>query len=147
MARYGIEIISALIADINPGNAINSAMNEVQRLQRLRVAVVDQAQTDKLKRVRAAQANCDARRLAGEGVAQQRKAIIAGLMQSIEGVQDEVPGLTSEDATNMLLMTQYFDTLQDVASKSKSTTMLMETTGGLNKLASQLKGGIMHMMR
>lgn len=54
MARYGIEIISALIADINPGNAINSAMNEVQRLQRLRVAVVDQAQTDKLKRVRAA---------------------------------------------------------------------------------------------
>ncbi|AYU78227.1 SPFH domain / Band 7 family [Leishmania donovani] len=144
---YGIEIVSALISDIDPGAEITKAMNEVQKFQRLRVASVDAAETEKLKRVRAAEARCEARRLSGEGLAEQRKAIVAGLMQSIEDVQSEVRDLSSNDATNMLLMNQYYDTLQAIAANSSSSVIMLESNGGLEKVAAQLRQGVTHMMR
>lgn len=146
MDSYGIEIVSALISDINPGTQITTAMNDIQRLQRLRVAAVDEAETKKMRRVRAAEATCDAHRLAGEGLAEQRKAIVAGLMQSIEEAREDA-GLSSEEATNMLLMNQYYDTMQEIALKSNSSVMIMETTGGLEKIAAQLKRGVTNMMK
>jgi regulator of protease activity HflC (stomatin/prohibitin superfamily) len=145
ISTYGIEIVSALIADINPGNEITTAMNDVQKFQRLRAASVDAAETEKLKRVRAAEARCEARRLSGEGLAEQRKAIVAGLMQSIEDVQSDVRDLNSEDATNMLLMNQYYDTLQAIAANSKSSVMMLESNGGLERVAAQLSHGVMQM--
>ncbi|KPA82902.1 hypothetical protein ABB37_02658 [Leptomonas pyrrhocoris] len=144
---YGIEIVSALISDIDPGADITTAMNDVQKYQRLRVASEDAAETEKLKRVRAAEARCEARRLSGEGLAEQRKAIVAGLMQSIEDVQSEVRDLTSDDATNMLLMNQYYDTLQAIAANSKSSVIMVESNGGLEKVAAQLRQGVTQMMR
>lgn len=147
ISTYGIEIVSALISDIDPGAEITAAMNDVQKYQRLRVASVDAAETAKMKRVRAAEARCDARRLSGEGLAEQRKAIVAGLMQSIEDVQSEVRDLTADDATNMLLMNQYYDTLQAIASNSKSSVMMLESNGGLEKVAAQLRQGVTQMMK
>ncbi|KAG5481252.1 hypothetical protein CUR178_06485 [Leishmania enriettii] len=144
---YGIEIVSALISDIDPGAEITKAMNDVQRFQRLRVASVDAAETEKLKRVRAAEARCEARRLSGEGLAEQRKAIVAGLMQSIEDMQSEVRNFTSHDATNMLMMNQYYDTLQSIAANSRSSVMMLESNGGLEKVAAQLRQGVTCMMR
>lgn len=147
MEDYGIDIVSVLISDIDPGMEITNAMNDVQKFQRLRVAAVDQAETEKLKRVRAAEAQCEARRLSGEGLAEQRKAIVAGLMQSIGDVQSEVHELTADDATNMLLVNQYYDTLQTIALRSSGSVMMLESSGGLERLAAQLKSGITQMMR
>ncbi|KPI89176.1 hypothetical protein ABL78_1739 [Leptomonas seymouri] len=147
ISTYGIEIVSALISDIDPGLEITTAMNDVQKFQRLRVASVDAAETEKLKRVRAAEARCEARRLSGEGLAEQRKAIVAGLMQSIEDIRSEVRDLTSDDATNMLLMNQYYDTLQAIAANSKSSVMMLESNGGLEKVAAQLRQGVTQMMK
>ncbi|CCW71877.1 unnamed protein product [Phytomonas sp. Hart1] len=147
MENYGMEIVSVLISDINPGVRITNTMNEIQRLQRLRVASVGEAETKKLQRVRAAEAQCDARRLAGEGLAEQRKAIVAGLMESVNSVQGEISDLSTMDATNMLIMNQYYDTLQNVAVNAKSTLMLLEATGGLEKAISQLKTGALKLMK
>ncbi|CCW64719.1 unnamed protein product [Phytomonas sp. EM1] len=147
MGSYGMEIISVLISDINPGARITHTMNEIQRLQRLRVAAVDEAETKKLQRVRAAEAKCDARRLAGEGLAEQRKAIVAGLMQSVSAVQGEISALSITDATNMLIMNQYYDTLQSIAGNAQSSLMLVEATGGLEKAISQLKKGATRLMK
>ncbi|KAK7198614.1 SPFH domain / Band 7 family [Novymonas esmeraldas] len=144
---YGIEIVSALIADIDPGTEITQAMNDVQKFQRLRVASVDAAETEKLKRVRAAEARCEARRLSGEGLAESRKAIVAGLMQSIGDVQDEVRDLTADDATTMLLMNQYYDTLEAIAGNSRSSVMMLESNGGLERVAAQLRQGVTQSMR
>lgn len=147
MESYGFEIVSALISDIDPGNEITNAMDTIQRLQRLRVAAVDEAESKKLTRVRRAEAQCDARRLSGEGIAEQRKAIMKGLMESVEQVRTDVPSLSNDDATNLLLINQYYDTLRDMAAKSKETLLVQETSGGMEKIASQLKVGVTQMMR
>lgn len=147
MADFGVEIVSALIADIDPGPQITAAMNDIQRLQRLRAASVNEAETNKLKRVMAAEAACDARRLSGEGLAEQRKAIVCGLLESVKDMQKEMPELSYDDATNMMLMNQYFDTLENIAKCAKGSVMILETTGGLERMAAQLKDGVTQLMR
>lgn len=146
MEGYGIDIMSALLEDINPPRDISDAMDKIQKVQRLRVAAVDAAETKKLTRVRAAEAACTARRLAGEGLAQQRKAIVAGLMTSVKEVQTDVPGLTGNDAANMLMMNQYYDTLRAIAERSQQTTLVWETCGGLEKVSQQMQGGLPGLM-
>lgn len=142
MDGYGIDITSALIEEIKPAAGILEAMDEIQQVQRLRVAALDAAETKKMTRVRAAEAECTARRLAGEGLAQQRKAIVAGLMTSVKEVRSDVPSLTSDDAATMLLMNQYYDTLRAIAEKSSGTVLVWETNGGLEKVAQQMNQGL-----
>lgn len=146
MEGYGIDIISALVTDIRPSYGVSEAMNQIQKVQRLRVAAEDAAETKKLTRVRAAEGVCAARRLAGEGLAEQRKAIVAGLVQSMKDVRTDVPSLTAEDAAAMLLMNQYYDTLRAVASKSKKKVLVWETTGGLERVSKQLTSGLRNII-
>lgn len=147
MAGYGIEITSALIADIDPGPSITEAMNDIQKLQRLRVAAVNEAETEKLIRVKAAEADAEARKLSGEGIAEQRKAIVAGLRNSIQDINNDMSGVTNDDASNMLMMNQYYDTLEAIAENCKDTVLILETAGGIEKVALQAKRGLLEQMR
>lgn len=146
MESYGIDIMSALIEDIAPASGVLEAMDQIQKIQRLRVAAVDAAETKKLTRVRAAEAECTSRRLAGEGLAQQRKAIVAGLVSSVKEVKSDVPSLSSDDAANMLMMNQYYDTLRAIAEHSAGTVLVWETSGGLEKVAQQMQQGLGGLM-
>lgn len=142
MEGYGIDIMSALVVDIQPRYGVSEAIDQVQKVQRLRVAAVDAAETEKLTRVRAAEASCTSRRLAGEGLAQQRKALVAGLLSTVKEMKSDVPSLSTQDAATMLIMNQYYDTLRAIASRSGRRVMVWETSGGLERVASQLNRGI-----
>jgi len=56
--------------------------------------------------------------LSGVGVARQRKAIISGLQESVGTFSEEVEGATPKDVMDILLLTQYFDTLASVGANS-----------------------------
>jgi hypothetical protein len=49
-------------------------------------------------------------------VAKQRKAIVDGLRSSIVDFSGNVEGSTTQDIITLLLVTQYFDTIREVAS-------------------------------
>jgi len=51
-------------------------------------------------------------------VARQRKAIISGLQESVGTFSEEVEGATPKDVMDILLLTQYFDTLASVGANS-----------------------------
>ncbi|ORC80163.1 hypersensitive-induced response protein 1-like [Trypanosoma theileri] len=147
MQSYGWDIVSALITEIDPGQSITESINSIQKYQRLRVAVVDEAETDKMRRVRAAEALCESRRLAGEGLAEQRKAIVAGLRKSVELMQQNVQGLNHDDVLNLLLMNQYYDTLKSLAEGSRSNLLFIDGAGGLDSLARELRTGLTGSMK
>lgn len=147
MQSYGWDIVSALITEIDPGKSITESINSIQKYQRLRVAVVDEAETNKMRRVRAAEALCESRRLAGEGLAEQRKAIVAGLRKSVELMQQNVQGLNHNDVLNLLLMNQYYDTMKSVAEGSRSNLLFIEGAGGLDSLARELRTGLTGTMK
>lgn len=142
MENYGYEIITVLMTDIEPARSVTEAMNKIQTYSRLKAATVDKSEALKIQVIKAAEADAESKRLSGVGLADQRKAIVAGLQTSIEHFQDGVKDLSNDDVMSLLLMNQYFDTLKDVAKASSSTTLFISHSGGLQDVADQMKQGI-----
>src|SRR6201997_1787169 len=143
MKEYGYSIVKVLISDIVPDPKVKAAMNDINAAQREREATVSRAETNKLLLVKQAEAEAESKRLQGEGIANQRKAIIAGLKDSVEDFARTVPGSTPQDVMQLDLMTQYFDTLKDIAANDHSNTILIpHTPNTLTDLFSQIRNAI-----
>lgn len=141
MDSFGYDIMSALITEIEPARSVRDAMNAIQLAQRARAAASDEAEGKKLRVVKAAEADSEAKRLSGVGLAEQRKAIVAGLQSSMESFQS-VQDLSNDDVMSLLLLNQYFDMLKDVAAASSSSTLFLSHSGGLEQVADQMVNGI-----
>ena len=51
-------------------------------------------------------------------MARQRKAIVQGLQESVGAFSDQVEGARPKDVMDILLLSQYFDTLSAVGANS-----------------------------
>jgi regulator of protease activity HflC (stomatin/prohibitin superfamily) len=143
MKEYGYSIVKVLISDIVPDPKVKAAMNDINAAQREREATVSRAETNKLLLVKQAEAEAESKRLQGEGIANQRKAIIAGLKDSVEDFAKTVPGSTPQDVMQLVLMTQYFDTLKEIAANDHSNTILIpHTPNTMTDLFSQIRTAI-----
>lgn len=121
----GYGIIKALVTDIDPDSKVKAAMNEINEAERLRVAANERGEADKILKIKKAEAEAESLALQGQGIANQRKAILNGLQESIHKVQQNVRGASTEDVMNLVMMTQYFDTLKELGSGSKTNTILI----------------------
>jgi regulator of protease activity HflC (stomatin/prohibitin superfamily) len=143
MKEYGYSIVKVLISDIVPDQKVKAAMNDINAAQREREATVSRAETNKMLLVKQAEPEAESKRLQGEGIANQRKAIITGLKDSVEDFAKTVPGSTPQDVMQLVLMTQYFDTLKDIAANDHSNTILIpHTPNTLTDLFSQIRNAI-----
>lgn len=137
--RYGYQILQALITDLEPDDRVKSAMNEINSAKRLKYAVAEKSEGEKILQVKAAEAEAEAKYLSGVGVAKQRKAIIDGLRSSIVDFSDGVKGTSSKEVMDLLMLTQYFDTIKDVGSaKHCKTTFVPSSKGAVDVLRQGL---------
>merc|ERR1711977_790902 len=142
MALYGFQIHKALVTELQPDADVAHSMNEINKQKRLRDASIMAAEAEKIKVVKAAEASADAAQLQGEGIARQRRAIIDGLRDSITHGTNE--SLSTEKISELLLITQYFETLRDVAANSKAQTVFLpHSAGAVADVASQIRNGIL----
>ncbi len=143
MKEYGYSIVKVLISDIVPDPKVKAAMNDINAAQREREATVSRAETNKLLLVKQAEAKAESKRLQGEGIANQRKAIISGLKDSVEDFAKAVQGSTPQDVMQLVLMTQYFDTLKDIAANDHTNTVLVpHSPNTLTDLFGQMRNAI-----
>jgi regulator of protease activity HflC (stomatin/prohibitin superfamily) len=143
MKEYGCSIVKVLISDIVPDQKVKAAMNDINAAQREREATVSRAETNKMLLVKQAEAEAESKRLQGEGIANQRKAIIAGLKDSVEDFARTVPGSTPQDVMQLVLMTQYFDTLKEIAANDHSNAILIpHTPNTLTDLFGQIRNAL-----
>jgi len=113
MMGYGFTIHKALVTEIAVSQDVMRSMNEINKQKRLRDASVMQAEAEKIRVVKAAEADADATCLSGQGTARQRAAIVQGLRDSISVTGREV---SQADIIELLLATQYFETLRDIGA-------------------------------
>jgi len=118
MKDYGYSIVNTLVTDLAPDSKVKASMNEINAARRLKEAASHQAEADKVRQVKAAEADAEARYLSGLGVARQRKAIVKGLQASVSEFSSEVKGADPKDVMDILLLSQYFDTLSTVGANS-----------------------------
>lgn len=143
MDDFGYGIIKALVTDIDPDAKVKASMNEINAAQRLREAAIQQAEADKIRVVKAAEGEAESKALQGQGIANQRKAIIEGLKESVENFSSNVEGAKAQDVMNLVLMTQYFDTIKDIGLSSKSNTILIpHSPGGMQDISAELRNAI-----
>lgn len=143
MDDFGYGIIKALVTDIDPDAKVKVSMNEINAAQRLREAAVQQAEADKIRVVKAAEGEAESKALQGQGIANQRRAIIDGLKESVENFNKGVNGTNAEDVMNLVLMTQYFDTLKEIGMSGKSNTiMIPHSPGGMGDISEQMRNAI-----
>lgn len=138
MGDYGYEIMESLVTDLSPDAKVKQSMNEINASRRLRAAASYKAEADKIKQVKAAEADAEARYLSGVGVARQRKAIVEGLQTSVAQFSNEVEGMAAKDVMDILLLSQYFDTLSSVGANS---LMLEHDPAVVRKLQKQVATG------
>jgi len=102
MSTYGYIIVKTLITKVEPDAEVKQSMNEINAAQRKRVAAQELAEADKIKIVTAASAEAEKDRLHGVGIAEQRKAIVDGLADSIKELKGANIELTEEQIMETL---------------------------------------------
>lgn len=143
MDDFGYGIMKTLVTDIDPDAKVKSSMNEINAAQRLRVAAVEQAEADKIRVVKAAEGEAESKALQGKGIADQRTAIINGLKESVAVFQSDVQGTNAQDVMNLVLMTQYFDTLKELGlSSNNNTIMIPHSPAGMQDISEQLRNAM-----
>ena len=114
MSTYGYIIVKTLITKVEPDAEVKQSMNEINAAQRKRVAAQELAE-----------AEAEKDRLHGVGIAEQRKAIVDGLADSIIELKGANVELTEEQIMSILLTNQYLDTLNNFADKQGNNTIFL----------------------
>jgi regulator of protease activity HflC (stomatin/prohibitin superfamily) len=108
------------------------------------MAAQDKAEAEKIMIVKAAEADAEAKYLAGVGIARQRQAIVSGIQESMSAFNQKFNSLNPQTVMDLIIVTQYFDTLKDIGSHSKSNTIFIPSdTGDVGKIASQMRNGLL----
>lgn len=125
MDDYGYSIVKALITDIDPDANVKESMNRINAAKRDKEATMEKAEANKITVVKAAEADAESKRLSGEGIAQQRLEIVRGFKESVEDFQKSLKNITHEEVMQFVLLTQYFDTLNNIGQNGKNTSILI----------------------
>lgn len=67
-----------------------------------------------------------------------------GLRDSVLAFSSNVPGTSPKEVLDMVLLTQYFDTMKDIGASSKNTTLFLpHGPGTVADLAGQVRNGML----
>lgn len=144
MAGFGYEIVNVLVTDIVPDPKVKSAMNDINAAQREQVAATARGEAEKILVVKKAEAEAESKALQGQGIANQRKAIVEGLQVSIEQFQKVVEGASAKEVMQLVMVTQYFDTLKAIGESDKNSTLfLSHAPGTVTEIGDQILGAML----
>lgn len=132
----GYHVLNVLIMEISPDDRVRDAMNEINACKRWKEAMAHKAEADKIKKIRMAEAESETLYLHGVGTAKGRDAIVNGMQATLLEVESEmlkkkygdgvdVDVSYSKDIMDILLISQYYDTLSCISSGSPSSQKSM----------------------
>ncbi len=123
MSSYGYDIINTLVTDIDPDIQVKNAMNRINAADREKTAAEFEAESSRIRIVAKAKAEAESKRLQGQGIADQRREIARGLVESVD-VLNKV-GINSQEASALIVVTQHYDTLQSIGADTNSNLILL----------------------
>jgi regulator of protease activity HflC (stomatin/prohibitin superfamily) len=142
MEKYGYRIVQTLITDIDPDAMVKESMNRINAAKRNKEAIFEDAEGRKIARIKDAEADKESKRLQGEGVAEQRLAIIKGFADSVEDFSNTLNDVSPIEIMQFVLLTQHYDTIKDIGEKN-SSIIVPYSPGTLQNLQQQLMEGNM----
>lgn len=123
MTTYGYTIINTLVTDIDPDIQVKNAMNRINATDREKTVAEFEAEASRIRIVAKAQAEAESKKLQGQGIADQRREIARGLVESVD-VLNKV-GINLQEASALIVVTQHYDTLQAIGADTNSNLILL----------------------
>lgn len=123
MNTYGYDIIKTLVTDIDPDEQVKHAMNRINASEREKIAAQYEGDAQRILIVEKARAEAESKRLQGQGIADQRREIAKGLLESVDVLNGV--GISSQEASALIVVTQHYDTLQAIGENSGSRLVLL----------------------
>lgn len=123
MTTYGYDIINTLVTDIDPDIQVKNAMNRINAADRDKTVAEFEGEAQRIRIVAKAKAEAESKKLQGQGIADQRREIARGLVESVE-VLNSV-GINSQEASALIVVTQHYDTLQAIGADTNSNLILL----------------------
>jgi regulator of protease activity HflC (stomatin/prohibitin superfamily) len=123
MSTYGYDIINTLVTDIDPDIQVKNAMNRINAADREKTAATFESEAQRIRIVAKAKAEAESKKLQGQGIADQRREIARGLVESVEVLNNV--GINSQEASALIVITQHYDTLQAIGADTNSNLILL----------------------
>ncbi len=123
MTTYGYTIINTLVTDIDPDIQVKNAMNRINAADREKTVAEFEAEASRIRIVAKAKAEAESKRLQGQGIADQRREIARGLVESVDILN--TVGINSQEASALIVVTQHYDTLQAIGADTNSNLILL----------------------
>ena len=123
MTTYGYTIINTLVTDIDPDIQVKNAMNRINAADREKTVAEFEAEASRIRIVAKAKAEAESKRLQGQGIADQRREIARGLVESVDVLN--TVGINSQEASALIVVTQHYDTLQAIGAETNSNLILL----------------------
>lgn len=123
MLDYGYDIVKALVTDIDPDEKVKIAMNRINAAEREKIAAQHEGDAQRILIVERAKAEAESKRLQGKGIADQRREIARGLVESVDVLNNV--GINSQEASALIVVTQHYDTLQSVGTSTHSNLIML----------------------
>lgn len=138
MHSFGYQIDNSLITDLQPEHSVKEAMNRINATERMKAAADNEAEAQKIRMVKIAEAEAESKMLQGRGLANQRQEIARGIRESIETIKES--GVDEEEVMTLLLVTQHYDAIQDIAKNSRTNTIMLNySPSGIADIATQIR--------
>jgi regulator of protease activity HflC (stomatin/prohibitin superfamily) len=138
MNPVGYIINRVLVTDIVPSPQVRQAMDAINIANRNQVSAKAQGEAERIKVVAAATAQSEAKKLQGEGIANERIAIAKGFREAIELIKESA-GISGDEAYTMLLFTNWTDMLSAVGTSPNSTVVFVPSgPDGLSDFQQQM---------
>lgn len=127
--KYGFIIQNALVVDIDPDPNVKDAMNRINAATRDKIAAEEEGEAAKIRKVKAAEAEAESKRLQGQGIADQRNAIIKGFEESISAFGKNT-NIDQKEIMNFVILTQYYDTMREMAKDNPNVIFMPHSPEG-----------------
>jgi len=127
MKKYGFTILNTQILDISPDKKVQNAMNAVISSSRLLEAAKNEGEAEKIKLVKAAEADAERRVLQGKGTAGQRMEIMRGYEEGVDEMAKNL-GLSAHDVLKFLTRIQELDTFERIGMTNNTKTVFLDTS-------------------
>ncbi len=139
--KYGFIIQNALVTDIDPDANVKDAMNRINAATRDKKAAEEEGEAAKIRKVKAAEADAESKRLQGQGIADQRNAIIKGFEESISAFSAN-SGFDQKEIMNFVILTQYYDTMREMAKDNPNVIFMPHSPEGQGFTANMMAAEI-----
>lgn len=142
MDAHGYTIVDTLITDIEPEANVKNAMNQINATARLKEAAQNEADAFYVKAVREAEADAERKRLQGQGISDQRTAILDGYKDGIKDISASL-GLSSLDILNFVQSIQHMDMMENVGKSDNVKVLFIDKDNHQRSFAKDIRDQMM----